>query len=222
MVVVDCDPAQFPQGARLVGSLLREHLVGAARRRADRAANDVLYLADEYASYASPNDADLFRTCRSARIAPIPIFQSVSTLAAEVGRDVAQAICSGSRHLLVLATSDQPTVDLVAHLAGKTERKFESRTSGSNLSSGHNSHSEQGRSASGGFGWSDSTSTAVQQRDIIDAEVVAGLRRNLGPGVAEPFAEAIYFGSPDSHSRAGQSLGEILICRTLIGEAAPQ
>lgn len=217
IVVIDCDPAEYPIGARLVGALVREHMVSAAARRADRASNDVLFLLDEYASYASKNDGDFFRTCRSARIAPVPIFQSFATLTAEIGREAASAIVSGARHLLVLPTSDPATIEILAALGGKADREFESRSSGMNLSGGSSHHDVQGRTNQGGLGWSSNTSTSIQQRDIIDADLVASLRRQLGVGVADPFVEAVYFGSPESHSHDGARLGEVLTLRPTAG-----
>ncbi|MHB8463044.1 MAG: TraM recognition domain-containing protein, partial [Vulcanimicrobiaceae bacterium] len=131
VVILEVDLSKFGATAKLVYLLAREQLKRLMLDREHRAergddVNCVLYLQDEYASYAGKNDTELLRLCRAAKIAPVMLYQSQSILEQEISKEAARAIVGAVSNKLIFRTDDYPTVELLIQGLGQTNVEFES------------------------------------------------------------------------------------------------
>ncbi len=114
--------------ARLLLGDLRSALAELYRRApADRSAVPFLVLMDEFGSYASPVVAPTFEMARGARVALMPMFQTLSGLRAG-GPDLIEQVIGNVEVILVMGVADLATADTAARLFGQARQAFASRT----------------------------------------------------------------------------------------------
>ena len=125
-----------PGLARAMGVLLKLDFQRAVLQRIPKiAANphrvwrDLLFVADEYHSFATVGESDptgderAFALSRQARLIPIVATQSVSSLRSALPGDEAwRTLLQCFRTKIFLATSDEFTAKFAADLCGRTDR----------------------------------------------------------------------------------------------------
>lgn len=207
VVVLDVDLSKFGATAKFVYGLARAQLKEFMLKREHRIescleANAILYLQDEYASYAGANDDELLRLCRAAHIASVMLYQSQSILEKEVGDKSAAAIAGAVVNKFIFRTDDYSTIKLLMEALGSADVEFESYSRNRGSSSGSsmgNNHGPQGGGNSGfnsGASEGESWSTSVQQRQVVDQQLIQTLRKRLGKEIPrdEAFAECVFIG----------------------------
>lgn len=121
--------------ARLLFGELRSVLAALYRRPAgDRPARPFLVLMDEFGSYASRVVAPTFEMARGARVALVPLFQTLANLGTEA---LAAQVLGNVETVLCLGVADPVTAETAAQLFGQVRRGLASRTRGSTRSSGN-------------------------------------------------------------------------------------
>jgi hypothetical protein len=200
VVILDVDLIEYGVAARLAYLLAFESLRVAMQRRIARAArgeelNPIAFVADEYAEVASKEHAKLFRVCREACVAPIVAYQLQSDLRAQLGgSDRADGLTAGMRTKIVFRTDDPASVRIVGDALGKAE--VERAQTSSQTGDSQNFQGAFVR-PSGGAGRSESASesstTQVVERLVVDAQLVQSLRSDIRRAVpiANQIGEAI-------------------------------
>ncbi|PYR72844.1 MAG: hypothetical protein DMF87_27155 [Acidobacteria bacterium] len=128
--------AMNPGLARAIGVLLKLDFQRAVLQRIPKIAadphrvwRDLLFVADEYHSFATVGESDptgderAFALSRQARLIPIVATQSVSSLRSALPGDEAwRTLLQCFRTKIFLATSDEFTAKFAADLCGRTDR----------------------------------------------------------------------------------------------------
>jgi len=180
-VIVDVDLAQYDAAARLVYLLAFEQLRVFMLARIGgsySAMNPVVFIADEYAEVVSREHRKMWRVCREANIAPVVAYQLQSDLQATLGsRDEADAMVAGFATKVVFRTDDSASIRLVGDALGKAEVERTSSTTQRGLNS--SASSGGGSNASSGMSEGSSSQTNMQERSVIDAQLMQSLTSRI-------------------------------------------
>lgn len=103
---------------------------------------------------------------------------------------------------MIFRTDDYPTVELLMQALGQADVSYESYSRNRGSSSGNSGGTNHTREGGGNSGWNsgksegESWSTAVQQRHVVDQQLIQTLRKRLGKSIprGDAFAEAIFIG----------------------------
>jgi hypothetical protein len=202
VVIPDISLSEYPATAELVYLLTFEHLrQRMMARQSMRIRIPLMLMMDEYTSVAIDKHGPVLRLARESNIAVVLAYQLQSDLQNRVGgADAGRAIVNNLRNLIVFGTGDSPTLQLVKDWLGKSEvpRESTSRQRGRSLQQpGFGSVSGPGTS------WSETTSSAIVERDVVDQQLMRTLRRRFvrGEPLSKQFAEAIAILSVDQQPR---------------------
>ncbi|HET9394199.1 MAG TPA: TraM recognition domain-containing protein [Candidatus Rubrimentiphilum sp.] len=189
-VIFDLPKDEYPFAAELASLLALEQLKNWMRDRIRRSGdgeelNPVALVIDEFTNVASKQSAALFRWCRESATAPLIAFQNVEGLRAVMGRSEADGLLHNcATRILFGGSSDPSSIALVA--TGKSEVERESSSTQFGKSSGESSshHIAGGSSGShAGSSWSESTSTSLQERSVVDEQLLDSLVNHVKRGV---------------------------------------
>lgn len=185
VVILDVDLGKYDAAARLVYLLafeqLRLHMLKRIGRIEDGAVlNPVAFVSDEYAEVAIREHKRMWRLCREACIAPIIAYQLQSDLQDTVGsHDAADALVAGFATKVIFRTDDEASVSVVSRGLGKAEVERTSRTTSQGSNQGWSGGGVGASGQSGGENWSESEATAMQERSVVDAQLVQALRSDI-------------------------------------------
>jgi hypothetical protein len=128
-------PADNPLLAKAIGTLMKQDfqraMLGRLQRMKDRAAREfrpVLFLCDEYQSFATVGENDpsgdekFFALSRQAKCVPIVATQSISSLKSTLPGETWRTLLQTFRTKIFLATSDDFSAETAAKLCGKEEQ----------------------------------------------------------------------------------------------------
>ncbi len=192
-VIVDVDLAQYDAAARLVYLLAFEQLRVFMLARSEYATkNPIVFVADEYAEVVSVEHRKMWRVCRQARIAPVVAYQLHSDVQATLASATeADSMVGGFATKIVFRTDDSASVKLIGDALGKAEVSRTSSTTQRGLNS--SASSGGGSNASSGMSESSSSQTNLQERNVIDAQLMQSLTSKIRYGipVAEQMAEVL-------------------------------
>jgi hypothetical protein len=205
--ILDCDLSKYGPTSAFVFGLARAQLKQLMLEREPRAENGepvnaILYLQDEYASYAGKDDDDLLRLCRAAKIAPVMLYQSQSILEKEVGKDSARAIVGAALNKIIFRTDDYTTVELLIQALGQADVEYTSTSETSGFSTGSGGGSNHGTQGGGNSSWNSgsshgtSTSKSMQQRNVVDQQLIQNLKKHLGKEIPREnaYVECVFVG----------------------------
>lgn len=120
-IIVDVDTNNSPDGFKVASCLIFAHLKAAALARCSRAPsrnNPVLVLADEWGSYCSPDNLQLFETSRQSRICCMVSVIGLSNLETRLGTSASFAMPSALGSVICFATGDSHTRKYVSERIG--------------------------------------------------------------------------------------------------------
>ncbi len=198
VVIPDIPLSAYPATAELVYLLTFEHLrQRMMARQSLEIKNPVMLMMDEYTSVAIDKHGPVFRLARESNIAVVLAYQLQSDLQNRVGgADAGRAIVNNLRNLIVFGTGDAPTLQLVKDWLGKSEvlREGTSRQRGRSLQ-----QPGFGGVSGPGTSWSETKSSAIVERDVVDQQLMRTLQRRFvrGEPLSKQFSEAVAILSVD-------------------------
>ncbi len=187
VIIVDIDIDRFRGSAEFLFMLAFEQFSGFALRRMKHAPNSVAFVGDEFQQYASERSVDFFSLSRQAKIVNLITIQTMSRLIGKVrSKENAHAILSTLGSLLCFPTSDPETIQFVTQIVGAADVNITSVSVAEGESTqggGSSSTTLAGGSTSWGEGstTTTTTSTALQQRAVVDAHLMRGLKSYFPP-----------------------------------------
>lgn len=188
VVILDVDRNVYPGAATLAFLLgfaqMTQHMRSRIARQDDgEELNDILFLADEYAQVADKKTHPaMWRVAREARVCPLIAYQVHTDLQGVLGKEIADGMIANFSTRVVFPTSDPASVALVS--GGKAEVERESRTTTEGWTQGTNTGMSGGQG-----GWSSGTTdgssggtssaTALQERDVVDVQLMDSLHNRI-------------------------------------------
>lgn len=182
VILVNLPLAEWGTSAKAVYTLIKLRFFSLIQQRATRKDLDdkngpIFFMCDEYqdiisASKSGMSDLNFWDKSRSGKCIGIISSQSISSFRAAIGnQQTADTVLQNFRQKICFRTEDMDTINYFQQLAGKTEVARITITKGKSKSGGW---------LSGQRSKNDGESTSLQERNVIDAQLIRSLGMNTG------------------------------------------